>query len=125
MKIRKTNSLMISEIAWNVISMELENTIKMNDETEIGWLDTFDNCRETGLMLHITKDWNKCIWIYQHRNSDDIVVTIGDTEFNNMYSEEAWYNSEHFECGRYDNVADYVISEIEKIIANANKDIEV
>jgi hypothetical protein len=125
MKIRKKNSLMVSEIAWDVINMELNGNVNFADEDEIGWLDTFDNCRETGLMLHIIKDWNKCIWIYQHRSSDDIVVTIGDTEFNNMYSEDAWHNSEHFRCGRYDEVADYVINEIEKIIANANKDTEV
>ena len=101
--LEKTNSLVVSEIVFMLVS---------NDDESYGYLDTFNNCRETGFVLKNSKN-DICVWVYENRNSDSIVVAYGkmeDSDLNNMFSEEVYNdNRTFFGFSEYHKASQYVL----------------
>ena len=106
--IEKKNSLLVSEIVFTILQ-----TFALDVD---GCLDTFNNCRETGLCLAVysvnkkpIKMLGNRIWVHEHRNSDSIVVRYGDTVgVNNMFSEKTHENgttifdyNQHYEAAKH------------------------
>ena len=98
--IRKCASLKVSEIVFDLLGGDYD--ICAADKSM--WLETFCNCREQGLCL---KYWTEngdtiTIWVFEARNSDDIVVVKSNEYSNvNMYSETAYNNRVHFNYNEY------------------------
>jgi hypothetical protein len=85
-----------------------------------GWLDVFNNCRETGYMCRfysfheklITKK-NLCFWVFEHRNSDDIVVvTSNKVSANGIFDSDAYAKRAHFDFDEERRAARYIINTI-------------
>lgn len=78
-------------------------------------VDTFNNCRESGYRLRISKRGKETwliIWMYQNRNSDSIAVSWGgaeDCDINNMYSIATYrLRTKEFGWREYGKVADFI-----------------
>ena len=104
-----------------------------------GYIDTFNNCRETGFRTilykaeyydyvdHLKTIQNSvykdiAIWAYENRNSDNLVVIVSTNRgnINNMYSEESYKGErKFFEAGEYVEAADYAIQRVKEIFALA------
>ena len=82
--IYKTESLRVSERVWDIVAEKIgwyvDNGYKLD-----GYLQPFNNCRETGLFLTITnEDWDNkdrvlgqyYIWVCEARSSDEILVCM-------------------------------------------------
>lgn len=80
------------------------------------YYETFNNCREQGLVLKIYNNkTNLYIWACQCRISDDIMIVLGnekDCDRNNMFSDEAFNRTKYFDCNKYDDAVDYVYKHI-------------
>jgi hypothetical protein len=114
--IEKKRSLVTSEIVFTILQ-----TFELDVD---GCLDTFNNCRETGLCLDVysvngkaLKHLGRHIWVHEHRNSDSIVVRYGETEgANNMFSEETYLSgTKIFSYNQYYEAAYYVKTLIENM----------
>ncbi len=87
----KNKSLVTSEIVWELVKREIYGYEKID-----GILDTFNNCRETGLMFS-SFNGTFHIWVFSHRNTDEITVVYGDiNNSNNMFNEEEYDNKVRF-----------------------------
>lgn len=94
---KKSTSLLVSEIFFNCLEQALP-------DRELGYLKTFNNCREQGYCL-INYDKNWIIWACENRNSDEIMLvfgTSGDRDLHNMFNEECWKDRKYFGYQRYD-----------------------
>lgn len=110
----KCRSLLVSETVFNLLGGRLWEE---EDISICGWLDTFNNCPETGLMMcarvsNAKLEYSKSLyaWVYEHRNSDSIMVVIDDKyDSNNMFTEEGLKNAKGFYPGEYEAAAQYII----------------
>jgi hypothetical protein len=114
--ITKTRSLVVSETVFNLAMLNEDFTSEC-----VGSLETFNNCRETGLMLNVWEvgdvylpvQKSICVWVHECRNSDSIVVRWGfseDKDVNNMFSENVHKNqSVSYRVGDYKSAVDCVL----------------
>ena len=120
MGFRKIRTIQVSERVFDIVCNDLdfyatENYVKID-----GYLECFNNCREQGLVLHVsttdfenenrTKD-NLVIWAFECRGSDEIVVSWqNDFPNNGMFSEETYANRRvYFKYNEVQNAADYIV----------------
>lgn len=115
--IRKYESIVVSERVWSYVDEMLEE----EDLPRVqGWLDVFNNCRETGYMCKfyslsekLLNKKNLCIWVFEHRNSDDIVVVTSDhATINSMFDADAYTKRIHFSYDEERRAAKYIIKKI-------------
>ena len=91
---RKYHSLSVSLAIW-----EMVGALVNSDAVIEGSLETFNNCREQGLVYvnHISK---LVIWTFAHRNTGLPTVIIGTTynfsNMNNMFDEAAWRSEKSY-----------------------------
>lgn len=115
----KNNSLKVSEAVFKKLEEKLGDKHLLN-----GFYDTFNNCRESGLVLTIydnNRDNHLCIWACESGNSDQIMIVIGnekDKDANNMFDDEAYNRAKYFECNDYDSAIDYVYKQIKFMFKN-------
>lgn len=98
---------------------DLEQKLNKLNPTFKGYYNVFNNCREQGLQLtiHGDNDVNDalCIWSCVCRNSDQIMVVIGDrtcSDINNMFDDKAYRCAKYFNCGDYDKATNYTLNVI-------------
>lgn len=99
----------------------LENKLNNLNPTFKGYYNVFNNCREQGLQLVTYADneveADLCIWSCMCRNSDQIMVVIGDrncSDTNNMFDDKAYRKAKYFKCDDYDSATDYTLNVIKK-----------
>lgn len=99
----------------------LEDKLNKLNPTFNGYYNVFNNCREQGLQLIVyggnDPDDDLCIWSCMCRNSDQIMVVIGDrtcSDVNNMFDDKAYKCARYFRCNDYDNASDYALNVIKK-----------
>lgn len=114
------------------ISHDVVEILKTKDNKIEGYIDTFNNCRETGYVLQVWKygetelNGNVRIWVHECRNSDNIVIRYGtkyeDADLNNMFSEEVYRNNtKDFNVNEEEKAAEYIIEILEKICHEKKK----
>lgn len=118
----KNASLKVSETFF----CELEERLG-NKHSLTGYYETFNNCREQGLILDIyDNDKSLCIWACECRSSDQIMIVLGNEEnkdINNMFDDEAYNRAKYFEYKDYASAVDFVYKQIKYIFKNKmNKD---
>ncbi|MBO5096475.1 MAG: hypothetical protein J6B98_06340 [Bacilli bacterium] len=98
---------------------DLEQKLNKLNPTFKGYYNVFNNCREQGLQLiiHGDNDINDelCIWSCICRNSDQIMVVIGDrncSDTNNLFDYKAYRCAKYFNCGDYDKATNYTLNVI-------------
>lgn len=84
-----------------------------------GYYNVFNNCREQGLQLIIYADNDVeddlCIWSCMCRNSDQIMVVIGDrkcSDINNMFDDKAYRCAKYFDSDDFNSATDYALKAI-------------
>ena len=124
----KNNSIKVSERVFDLLYDEIQVVNEYGCESSDynyklnSYLSTFNNCREQGFYLTIwdgnyenenrVKD-DLYIWVYESRNSDDIVVVFDkESTCNGMFSNEAWNNRFHFKCRQEHEVVEFIIAKI-------------
>lgn len=97
----------------------LEQKLNKLNPTFKGYYNVFNNYREQGLQLTVYggNDVNDelCIWSCICRNSDQIMVVIGDSDCCNTYSmfdDKAYRCAKYFNCGDYDKATNYALNVI-------------
>ena len=134
MSFQKCRSLRVSERVFDLVIEELDCDASGNHVKIDGWLETFNNCREQGLMLHVdsvdfdnekrTKKIVK-VWACEARNSDDILVIVSDdreaNDIHNMFSEEAYNNRKYFSYNEEHKAAEYIIDKVRETFAEEYK----
>ncbi len=122
--IYKVHSLQVSERVWSIATEKLDWHID-NGSTLAGYLQPFNNCRETGLFLTIDdEDFENedrvkgflYIWACEYRRTDEIMVCM-QTEYPEAYhkfSEEAYNNAKLFKYNQYYEAAEYIVDKILK-----------
>ena len=86
-------------------------------------LDTFNNNRESGYVLHIfdIRDKGLCVWACNERRSDKIMIVIADDsckDEKNMFSDSAYEKAKYFRNCDYKSAIDYTINQIRKFFPN-------
>ena len=120
MGFRKIRTIQVSERVFDLVCESLDNEQTNNGVKIEGWLETFNNCREQGYVLHLGStdfknakktEENLYVWAFECRNSDDIVVSW-QTEYpnNGMFSEETYKKRrEYFRYNGLQEAADFII----------------
>lgn len=114
----KNDSLKVSEEFFNVLEDKLTNKASHLN----GYYKTFNNCREQGLVLTLYNDDSNTdndliIWACQSRNSDQIMVIIGDrscSNINDMFNDIAWQKAKYFKYKDYYSATNYAYNIIKK-----------
>lgn len=119
--ITKTESLKKSERVFALVCDEIAEASDNDKYNICGYLDTFNNCRETGLFLttycyeNIKNHKNVYsyvfVWVYEHRNSDQICVIVSKErpDLNGRCNEKARQYAKCFDWYCEHNAADYII----------------
>jgi hypothetical protein len=122
--IYKTESLRVSERVWDIVAEKIRWYIDNGYKLD-GYLQPFNNCRETGLFLTITnEDWDNkdrvlgqyYIWVCEARSSDEIMICM-QTEYPeafHKFGEEAYKNAKYFHYNQYYEAAEYIVEAILK-----------
>lgn len=99
----------------------LEQKLNKLNPTLKGYYNVFNNCREQGLQLIVYGDNNVeddlCIWSCMCRNSDQIMVVIGDkncSNSNNMFDDKAYKCAKYFNYDDCDKATNYTLNVIKK-----------
>lgn len=101
--IKKAMGLTIAETVFNI----LLNDFDFEDYDVRGFLDTFNNCRETGLILFAyvkkgDKSIDTNVWVCRSRGSDSIMICVGKNhDINNKFDEKQYNHAKYF---RYDEI---------------------
>jgi len=92
MKIEKSKGLQVGEKVYRAIRKQLDG----NEDGNVVYVDTFNNCRETGYCFKLCRAGDtktQIIWVYENRNSDDLIFrqTSDDNwcDINNRYDDES------------------------------------
>ena len=85
----------------------------------------YENCREQGYVFSLRyKNEQRNYAVYEHRNSDSLIVLVfDDITINTPYGEEVWGNmkdkydyTKSFSCGQIMECGDYIIEDAQKFI---------
>lgn len=115
------------------VSHNVMEILKAKDDKIKGYIDTFNNCRETGYILHVWQygdvelNGRVAIWVHEHRNSDNIVLRYTtkpeDIDINNMFNDEVDINgTEYFRANQEEEVAQYISKILEDISSKIKKE---
>ena len=129
MAFNKIRTIRVSERVFDIVCEALDNEVD-NDVKIDGWLETFNNCREQGYVLHVdsvdfdnplrTRD-TLYIWVHEHRNGDSIVVRW-QKEYptsNGMYNDETYNNrSTWFHYDELQKAADFILDLVKETFKN-------
>ena len=94
----------------------------------------YENCREQGYVFSLRyKNGQRNYVVYEHRNSDNLVVVVFDKlTINTPYGEDVWGNMEDkydytkaFSCGQIVECGDYIIEDAHKFINELNEKAEM
>ena len=114
----KNNSFEVSKKFFE----ELEEKLNKLNPTLKGYYNVFNNCREQGLQLIVYADNadndDLCIWSCMCRNSDQIMVVIGDRtcqDSTNMFDDKAFKSAKYFRCDDYQSATDYTLNVLKKV----------
>lgn len=98
---------------------DLEQKLNKLNPALKGYYNVFNNYREQGLQLTVYggKDINEDlhIWSCMCRNSDQIMVVIGDrtcSDVNSMFDDKVYKCAKYFNCGDYDKATNYALNVI-------------
>ena len=120
MGFRKITTIQVSERVFDLVCNNLDLEATENYVKISGYLECFNNCREQGYVLHVDScDYNDpnmtksqlCIWAFEARSSDEIVVSW-QTEYphNGMFSEDTYKNRrKYFHYNELQKAADFII----------------
>ena len=120
MGFNKIRTIRVSERVFDIVCEDLDNEATENYVKISGYLECFNNCREQGYVLHVDSvDWNNpnrtkedlCIWAFEARSSDEIVVSW-QTEYpnNGMFSEETYKERrKYFHYNQLQEAADFIV----------------
>lgn len=82
------------------------------------YIGCFTNCREVGLTLYVVEK-NKTFCIYEHRNSDEIIINGKDgcicLNGELPYKGDKWDHYGSVSFGEFDKATDLLVKEILKI----------
>lgn len=102
--------------------MQVSETFFKNLENKLGknkldgYYETFNNNREQGYVLSIHKDSGDfIIWACESRNSDDIMIVIGNEKNINsvsMFDDDTYQKAHYFHYHDYDSAVDYVYKQL-------------
>ena len=120
--IYKAHSLQVSERVWSIVIEKLDWYID-NGSTLAGYLQPFNNCRETGLFLTIDDEDFKnedrvkgflYIWACEARGSDQIMICMQTDypEAFHKFGDEAYNNAKYFHRNQYYEAAEYIVNKI-------------
>ena len=124
----KHESLIVSETVLNLVIADLDFITEFG-----GYLTTFNNCREAGLVLVITERNSRCletndyifIWVHQFRSSDGIAVRWGSMKECNsvyMFSETVWDNkTKDFNYNEFYEAASFVKQKVRELYDLSSK----
>ena len=93
----------------------------------------YENCREQGYVFSLRyKNEQRNYAVYEHRNSDVIILLVFDKlTINTPCGEEVWDNmkdkydyTEAFSCGRIVECGNYIIEDAQKFIKRLNQETE-
>lgn len=85
----------------------------------------YENCREQGYVFSLRyKNEQRNYAVYEHRNSDQLIVIIFDLlSINTPYGEDIWKNmvdkydyTKAFSCGQIVECGDYIIEDAQNFI---------
>ena len=119
--ITKTESLKKSERVFALVCDEIAESANNDNYNICGYLDPFNNCRETGLYLtayyyediksHKSVYSDIFVWVYEHRNGDGICVIVSKErpDVNGKFNEKAWECTKCFDWDGEHGAADYII----------------
>lgn len=122
--ITKTESLKKSERVFALVCEEVAESLNNEKYNLCGYLDAFNNCRETGLFLtaYFYEDIknkksvysNIFVWVYEHRNGDEICVIVSKErpDLNGKFNETAWRSAKCFDWDGEHGAADYIVNTI-------------
>lgn len=138
MKITESQSLRVSRRVFDFFLEKAEYESENGFDLD-GYIDTFNNCRETGLrmclMSAIYQRWGEdvkafiaqdaiwksiYIWAFEDRHSDSIVVIVSENlpSLVGMYSEESYINErKFFNANEYNEAAEYIMTRVKAIYA--------
>lgn len=90
-----------------------------------GFYDTFNNCRETGLILCVYDDNARLyIWACECRNFNQIMIVLGSEDNKdsyNMFDDEAYKKAKYFDAGDYNSAVNFVYKQIKFMFNNSLK----
>lgn len=99
--------------AARAVTGKLQNNEDLNEFNV--YVDTFNNVRETGYCLRVTKHGSEKemrLWIYENRNSDEIAVSWGegkDCDINNMFNDATKaLRTKYYAWRDYGSAADFI-----------------
>jgi len=109
------------ELAWTILSL-VEMDFRIYGLSEQEWsisVGAFENCREQGLVLKVSKYEESMIKqatiaFSENRNSDDVVIyhNYRSDGFKNQYSEEFWSNRKLFSYDAYESIVNHIVNKI-------------
>jgi len=129
MGFNKIRTIRVSERVFDIVCEALDNEATENYVKISGYLECFNNCREQGYVLHVDSvDWDNpnktkkdlCVWAFEARSSDEIVVSW-QTEYphNGMFSEETYKERrKYFHYDELQKAADFIIDLVKEHFAN-------
>ena len=88
MLFEKCRGLIIAEAVLNAVALWAEEK-----EFSLAFrVEAFNNCREQGLILYASRDFETklTVYVYNHRNTDKPTVTFEYCYGDSIYSKEAW-----------------------------------
>jgi hypothetical protein len=120
MGFRKIRTIQVSERVFDFVCDALDTEASEYDVKISGYLECFNNCREQGYVLHVSSvDWDNpnqtkedlCIWAFEARSSDEIVVSWqNEYPHNGMFSEDTYNNRrKYFHYNELQKAADFII----------------
>lgn len=125
MSFNKITTIKVSERVFDIVCEELDCDKSDSGVKIDGYLECFNNCREQGYVLTVSSDDydnsektedSLCIWAFECRNSDDIIVSW-QTEYHDkgMFSDDTYKNRrKYFSYGEYQAAADFIIGLVKK-----------
>ena len=132
MGFRKIQTIQTIERVFDIVCDQLDLYASEYGVKISGYLECFNNCREQGYVLHVSStDWDSedrtkddlNIWVFEHRNSDSIVVSWQKEYPNNgMFNEETY--KERRKGFGYDDrgAADFIINLVKEQFKHEFKD---
>lgn len=95
----KARGLLLAERTLNAVEEEIYVWEEGRDTGLVFRIEAFNNCREQGLILYVSKDFEVLltVYVYNHRNTDKLTVAYEDGYGDRLYSEEAWLNQKSFD----------------------------
>ena len=98
-----------------IVAKNVLDAVLRDDRTKDieGSIEAYQNGREQGysIVIYNTGFFNKMIAFSENRNSDDIVVYVGEYSFQSI-SDKAYNNAKYFKWDDIIGAANYIVEQI-------------